>query len=542
MKSNNLLDRPIKYIEITLQKKWFFWLTLTSFCFYSFLFSIEQGKFNYDGYHWGLVASNANDFLNGKMPYRDFFVHYGFLTLFFQTIALKIHYSVFSLIFLSAALYVLSIVNIALILKKISSLYYCYFFLFILFFFQPYAVYPWHTYFIYFFISLGILFYFNKSYISLFIFGLSIQLCFLSSESFKICSYLISISTIILLYFEKKKDLKKFTFFSISYFLGFLIPLLIFILFLKSNGIYNQWTLHKYIPQILLETVYSSYYDLIKNFLFLYFSSFKNLYDNSFYLFGLILNLFCIFYIFKIFYNKNRLNIDITLVALIALFLNYMLVFKFNSFRLFCGPILGYIVYAYVVSRSQNVNLKFFSVIIIFFLALLSNPFEKNEANRGYVYKSIKNESLNNNKILIFENMHFQKNVWKHFDKIFEIKDNIKKNCSEIKYFYNLTSDHFYYLLMSNDFKVNQKVPGYSETKLNVYYNKILKTYDKKFYEKIKNNVINEDLIFIRENKDKPYLKILNKKIDIKNFYFIDLPFSFDQKKKKIYIPKRCII
>ena len=84
------------------------------------------------------------------MPYRDFFVHYGFLTLFFQTIALKIHYSVFSLIILSASLYILSIINIALVLKKISSIYYCYFFLFILFFFQPYAVYPWHTYFVYF--------------------------------------------------------------------------------------------------------------------------------------------------------------------------------------------------------------------------------------------------------------------------------------------------------------------------------------------------------------------------------------------------------
>ena len=542
MKSNNLLDRSIKYIEINLQKEWFFWLILISFCFYSFFFSIEQGKFNYDGYHWGLVASNANDFINGKMPYRDFFVHYGFLTLFFQTIALKIHYSVFSLIILSASLYILSIINITLVLKKISSIYYCYFFLFILFFFQPYAVYPWHTYFVYFFITTGILFYFNKSYLSIFLFGLTVQLCFLSSESFKICSYLISISTVILLYFENKNDLKKFIFNSILYFLGFLLPLLFFILFLKSNEIYNDWVLHRYIPEILLGTVYSSYYDLMKNFFFLYISSIKNFYNNSFYLFGLILNLSCIFYLCKIFNYKKKINTNIILVALIALFLNYMLVFKFNSFRLFCGPILGYIVYAYMVNRLQNINFKFFSVLIIFFLALLSNPFEKNEANRGYVYKSIKNESLNSNKISIFANMYFQKNVWKHFDKLFEIKENIKKNCSNIKYFYNLTSDHYYYLLMSQDFKMNQKIPGYSETKLYVYYNKILSTYDKKFYENIKNNIENEDLIFIRENKNKNHLKILDKKIDINNFYFIDLPFSFDQKKKKVYIPKTCII
>lgn len=539
---NNIFYNQFKNLEYISKRNWFFWTIVVLFCLYSLIGSIAQGKYTYDGYHWGLVASNAKDLLDGKIPYKDFFVHYGIITLVFQSLALKIYNSIYSLICLSSILYVFSIINVLLILRKVSNINFSYLFLFVLFFFQPYSVYPWHTYFIYFFVTTGILLYFNKTFTSIFFYGFCIQLCFLSSESFKICSYIISISTILILYLENKKNFSKFARFAFSYFLGFAIPLIIFILLLKSNGIFSEWKLHNKIPEIFLGMSNSSLYEVTKNFAIRYLLNLKNFYSNSFYLFGFILNLFCVLFVIRFFIIKDLKNYNILLISIIALCLNYMLIFKFNSFRLFCGPIIGYIVYAYTLSNSKKFELKYLSILLIFFLSLLSNPFEKSEANRAFVYKTIKKESIKKNDIKYFQNMYFKKDVWIHFSKILEIKDIIKKDCKKINYFYNLTDDYFYYLLLNDDFKTKQKFPGYSETSLKVYHNLIFSSFDKSFYNNIKTNIERENLIFIRENLNHPLLEILEKKINIDKFYFIDLPYSFNQKKKRIYLPKNCII
>ena len=44
----------------------------------SFFGSIYQLIFHYDGHHQGLVYLMSEDFLSGKLPYKDFFVVYGF--------------------------------------------------------------------------------------------------------------------------------------------------------------------------------------------------------------------------------------------------------------------------------------------------------------------------------------------------------------------------------------------------------------------------------------------------------------------------------
>ena len=198
MKNLNIrLEKAINYNPLL-------WVFLLFICLYSFYGSINQGSYIYDGFHWGLVASNANDFLNGKLPYKDFFVHYGFVTLLIQSIIYKIFSSIYSLIVLAAITYIISIIIVFSIIKKFTSNNYCYLFLSIVFFFQPHVFYPWHTYFIFLFSTTGIAFYLRKNYLSYFSFGLCIQLAYLSSESFKVCSYLTVFSAILILYFEKK--------------------------------------------------------------------------------------------------------------------------------------------------------------------------------------------------------------------------------------------------------------------------------------------------------------------------------------------------
>ena len=47
-----------------------------------FFFSIYSYSYIHDPHHHGLVFSNALDLLNGKRPYDEIFLQYGFLTTF----------------------------------------------------------------------------------------------------------------------------------------------------------------------------------------------------------------------------------------------------------------------------------------------------------------------------------------------------------------------------------------------------------------------------------------------------------------------------
>ena len=66
------LSRLQKYINID-------FLNFFLIAFFS-IYSIYIVSYHYDGHHIGLVYSNALDLINGKHPYKEIFIQYGFLT------------------------------------------------------------------------------------------------------------------------------------------------------------------------------------------------------------------------------------------------------------------------------------------------------------------------------------------------------------------------------------------------------------------------------------------------------------------------------
>ena len=77
----------------------------------SFVISIYQSKYYYDGHHWGLMLSNAIDFLDGKKPYEEIFIQYGILNTIFHAIFVKFGNSqVISLFYGISLFYSLSII------------------------------------------------------------------------------------------------------------------------------------------------------------------------------------------------------------------------------------------------------------------------------------------------------------------------------------------------------------------------------------------------------------------------------------------------
>ena len=54
--------------------KYYFFLSLL--IIFSIFSSFQQAQYYYDGLHWGDRVANAKDLLNGRLPYKDFFINY----------------------------------------------------------------------------------------------------------------------------------------------------------------------------------------------------------------------------------------------------------------------------------------------------------------------------------------------------------------------------------------------------------------------------------------------------------------------------------
>ena len=229
------------FINNLLKKDSSLFASILLFAIYSICVSNFQAMHVYDGYHWGLMGSAVSDFLNNKLAYKESFVHYGILTTILHSFFYKFSNSVFSIFLFTSILYVASISILTLLVKKFTNNNYCFLFLYLMFFFQPFTIFPWHTYIIFFFLSLGLYIYLKKNYLSYFFFGLILQLTYLASDSFKFCSYLIIITTIFFIYFENKKKLlfAKYTIFLIF---GYFLPLVIFLISLLYNGSFDAWS------------------------------------------------------------------------------------------------------------------------------------------------------------------------------------------------------------------------------------------------------------------------------------------------------------
>ena len=523
----------INFINNLLKKDFFLYLFIFLFCIYSIIISNYQGIHVYDGYHWGIVASSAYDFLNDKVPYKESFIHYGFLTTIIHSIFYKFTNSIISIFFFTSILYAASITLVTLLIKKFTNNNYCYLFIYLLFFFQPFTVYPWHTYLVYFFLSLGLYIYFYKNLYSYFFFGLTLQLTYLSSESFKLCSYAILIFTIFFIFFENRKN--NFLKFLFSFIFGYFFPLLIFFLTLYSYGSFNEWINHD-ITGIFLKMVEKSLFILIWDFIL---NLINNFYKEPVYIFYLILNFSCLILIYQYFSKKN-IPTDILFISIISLLFNYILIYKFLSFRIFNSIIIAFIVTSYLLFKNKKNFLKEFIILFLILLAPLANPFEKGDANKIYLTKSISNNSNNNFDISHFKYMKFNEDVNVHFSELLNIVNLIELKCNEVSKFYNLTSDHFYYLILSDYLETEQIIPGYDERSLWKFYTGFTSSIDKNFHKNINRDLLNENSILIREKINNDYLRIVNDKVSLRNYSYLDLPYSYHTKFKRIYIPKKC--
>ena len=102
---------------------------------------------------------------------------------------------------------------------------------------QPFVVYPWHTYFILLISILSILFLLKKKLLII-LFGFCLQIGFLFSEVTRFFNFIL-ITSILIVYLEKslfEKKLRKI----MLIILGYLIPLISFLIYLFYNNIFDS--------------------------------------------------------------------------------------------------------------------------------------------------------------------------------------------------------------------------------------------------------------------------------------------------------------
>ena len=322
---------------------------------------------------------------------------------------------------------------------------------------------------------------------------------------------------------------------------GYLLPLMIFLIYLQSNNLIDDWIIHSKIPSIFIKELDSNLMSLIFNFVLGYFFGSINIYSSSYFILGFVINIVCILFIL-IYFLKNGQNVDLFFISIFSLLLNFMLVFRHESFRFFCGPVIGIIILFYFINNLKKREYKYLTIVVIIFVSSISNPFEKGNANRIFTNHAQQLTSLKNDNLQKFRKMKYKKDTWHHLKEYNDLLKNINFKCPEINYFYNSTQDHFYYLISTEYFNTFQKIPGYNESITKKYYDSLINVFDDQIDQTLKLEIKNNNVIIIRDENDYDYLKIKNSKINLNNYYKKNLPFSYNNKKKILLIPIRCAL
>ena len=107
-----------------------------------------------DSHHWGLMLSNAADLSEGRIPYKDFIIQYGYFT----TLVQSLWGSVFGFSFLAfgiltAIVYCGLLYHVSTAIRHLTEPWVATLFLAVAFVLHPFPIYPWADYYAGFFLS-----------------------------------------------------------------------------------------------------------------------------------------------------------------------------------------------------------------------------------------------------------------------------------------------------------------------------------------------------------------------------------------------------
>lgn len=496
--------------------------------------SFFQAQFIYDPFHWGLVAQSAIDFLKKDLlPYKDFFIHYGFLSTLTQSLVMFIFDSdTIYLLYTSSIFFTLGNLMVCFVAKKYLKLSSVIFICILIFLLHPFANHPWYNYQFYFLLVLSLFFLSKRTNLGIFLFGFILSLTSLVYENFFYLSLITLFLQILLNNFYKDKRI-------MICIIGFILPLFFFHFYLLIFSLHEFWFKTFTLNNAFFEIYNLNFFELIIKYLKTLIS--KNLFTQTyFYIFFsiFIFNLYICSHFFlrklkkKNFSNKEN---DIFLISILSLLLFFTTIHNPTIFRFSTGPIIGIISIIYFIEKFKIKNLNVISYLIILQLFCNTALPIKTENNKFFPRFSDLDENISNQNINFFKSQKWPSRTWStlnFFDKKMVM---IKRECENIKEFVNYTNDAFIYMIADKYLDSKQYLYWIKNER---YFEVLLKHYDINIQTMIEEKLSDRSLIVFVESKE---LFNLKKNYDFTDYKLIEAPYSFDNKKKFILMPKLCL-
>ena len=424
------------------------------FLIFFFNLSINTLTYIFDGGHHGSILLESLDLLNGKIPYEEIFLQYGYLNAFINSIFLKIFkYDMQGIYFATSLFYLGSIFILGLISKKLYNNKALLFTIIIVLFNQPIPQYPWPNYSAFFFLTLAI-YLFENTHKKLFFSGFCLALACLCRENFYyfVLPSLIAVSFLNFLIIKDKINI-------LYLFTGFFAPLIIFSLYLFTNNIFFDWVEYQKLPFVYLNKHYevSIFYLLFDFIIFFLKDVFFNFAVTPQYFPILIILLFNFYVLIEqIFFAKNK-NIHIILICLLCLS-SIIVSINLEFFRLYTSIIIGLPIFFFKLNHFKSENRFIFLFFILFISFFSFYYFPKGNIK---IFSQIDHDNkIYNNKIIYFKNQKWNRNKWTFLDKFQNIDSEIHDKC-KINYILNLTPNAFILTLSKLD-RI-QLVPVFNE-------------------------------------------------------------------------------
>jgi hypothetical protein len=451
---------------------------LFEFIFFLLLFfsivnlSIIHSEYYSDLHHWSFIAQNSLDYINGRLLFKEVFVHYGVGQLIFLDLINNLYKITFTSIgVVTSVVYFLNLLILYLIIKRILNSYFGFFTIITIFFANPIILYPWPDYIAG--LCLLLFFYFtllNRNLYFLPGFFLFLAIIFRST-------YIFNIFISILVYFFIINFNKKFyNTHLVRIFLIFLFLFIFYLCFLFFNNDLSNWFLQSIAP-------IQNYYELSQDAAFrpesfsdkigLYiYNTFGNSLFSFFKLFKLIIKfvinllfprtienlVFFIFYITNIlfiffFLIKSKLKSPmLSKVSTDCIFLFFSLLgffgviqslYAFNFFRNFNASSSVFFISAIFLKNYVKIkfnNIKIYKFIIVILLSLSFLKFFSLSKSIFIINKNLFKSTY----IKYFDKRKFNNEDFEYYSLLNSIL------CSSNKKIYNFTLDHNLTYLCSN--------------------------------------------------------------------------------------------
>ena len=422
---------------------------------------------------WGLMLGNAKDLIHGLKPYKDIFIQYGFLTTLIHAAAYSFGGNMLSLMLVTALAYAVGIFGIFQVarltgMKERPAIYITWIYLL----FHPIVIYPWSNYIAFPLLLFGLKYHLKvletrkNAALSGVFFGLAV----LAREGLTPAVLLFIFAGYFLNYLKDRNFRVNSQFFLICA-LGFITPILIFIIYLYSNNLLLFWQkLSWSVPQVYAEVMFphmkvfsvtqpwkivTIFYPLFDQ---IYFATLSGEPRWIFFLLILILNTMILFRgLFNTTYLRTHLaSVKVSLLSILLLSSALHLP---EVFRIATGSAIGMINIYYFIKTDKYRILTAIASAIVFISSIIPSTSGYKFSSTNYFFPS-SDQRMNAVSISIPSDLNGQKwsaEIANFYFNFTEDLKKIEKYCPNIRYHHNNTHDGFLHVL--SPFKKYQFAP-----------------------------------------------------------------------------------